>query len=412
MRTSEHDRLRAALEEAIRDNPEDRAAHAALADLLMERGDPRGELIQVQMALEEQDLSAEQRRRLKRRESALLKKHQAEWVGDWAGLAPATGPEGRAQVDFPGPKPFRFIRGILAEVTIDALSLACARAFVRAPQTSLVRRLFVGGWAFEEPGEYNPGDLAVSADDEYSPARLVLPDWPHWSNLRVFQFGWTSDERYDERCRFQCHLDDQDAVSLVRRMPRLEELYVFASGTGAESIFAMKHLSNLRVLQVYHNWRYPLRTLAANPSFARLTHLLLHPKARGAWTSEKEEPYIRLDGVKAVLYSPHLKRLTHLRLRLTDIGDEGCREVVGSGILKRLKVLDLRHGCIGDEGARTLAGCPDLKNLELLDLSRHELTERGIAALKAVGIPLRTEHQHGPTTSLEDRDYLYEGDYE
>ena len=47
--------LRLALEQALVENPDDLAAHAAYADLLMEEGDPRGEFIQVQLALDEDD---------------------------------------------------------------------------------------------------------------------------------------------------------------------------------------------------------------------------------------------------------------------------------------------------------------------------------------------------------------------
>src|SRR5262249_45073887 len=125
-----------------------------------------------------------------------------------------------------------------------------------------------------------------------------------------------------------------------------------------------------------------------------------------------EGAYITFKGLRTVLRSPHLNDLTHLRLRLTDFGDPGCEEIVQSGILKRLRVLDLRHGCIGDQGARLLAGCPDLAGLELLDLSRNELARKGIAAVKAVGVPVVTGHQHGPSAGESPREYLYEGDYE
>src|SRR5262245_40951791 len=137
--------LRKALEQAINDDPEDLAAHAAYADFLMEQGDPQGEFIQLQLTLENARLPAAQRKKLQKREKELLDAHKAEWVGEWADLAQSTGPEGRAQVDFPGPKPFRMIRGLLAEVTIDDLTLECAHAFVAAPQTRFVRRLFIGG---------------------------------------------------------------------------------------------------------------------------------------------------------------------------------------------------------------------------------------------------------------------------
>jgi hypothetical protein len=93
---------------------------------------------------------------------------------------------------------------------------------------------------------------------------------------------------------------------------------------------------------------------------------------------------------------------------LTELGDAGCTEIVKSGVLKRLKVLDLRHGCVTDEGARTLAACPDLRNLELLDLSRNALSDEGIDALSAVGIRVLSDFQHDE----DDREYLFEGDYE
>src|SRR5262249_54958968 len=57
--------LRRALEEALAADPEDVATHAAYADLLMERGDPldaaRGELVRVQLALEDPACPPEER---------------------------------------------------------------------------------------------------------------------------------------------------------------------------------------------------------------------------------------------------------------------------------------------------------------------------------------------------------------
>src|SRR5687768_4245894 len=60
------------LEAAIRADPDDRAAHAAYADYLTERSDPQGEFIQVQLALEDESLPADQRKTLQARKKALL----------------------------------------------------------------------------------------------------------------------------------------------------------------------------------------------------------------------------------------------------------------------------------------------------------------------------------------------------
>lgn len=408
--------LREALENAILDNPGDLAAHMAYADYLQEQGDPRGEFIQVQLALEDESKSAEERKELQKREKALLKKHQAEWVGEWPALVRSGGPEGRGQHDFAGPKPFRFLRGILAEATIDELVVEAARAFVRDPRTRFIRRLLVGGFLYleaeqeeredEEQEELQPDDFP--ADAQY-PSEHILLRWPHFANVRVFQLGWTSEEEYGDFCNFQCHLNGERAFDYVKQMPRLEELYLFAHRVDCAKIAALS-LPNLRILQIYHSYECELTKLAKNPSMGNVTHLLFHPHA----LEHDAQAYIRLADLRAVVNSPHLKSLTHLRLRLTDFGDKGCQEIVNSGILKRLKVLDLRHGCISDEGAKLLAACPDLKNLQLLDLSRNELTEEGIEALKATGIPIETAHQHGSTANddPDEREFLWQGDYE
>src|SRR5436190_22265883 len=52
---------RRALEQALAEDPDDLAAHSAYADLLVELGDPRGEFIQVQLALEREGLDAAER---------------------------------------------------------------------------------------------------------------------------------------------------------------------------------------------------------------------------------------------------------------------------------------------------------------------------------------------------------------
>lgn len=56
--------LQASLEEALVANPDDRATHSAYADYLTEQGDPRGELIAVQLALEDTHRSDADRKQL------------------------------------------------------------------------------------------------------------------------------------------------------------------------------------------------------------------------------------------------------------------------------------------------------------------------------------------------------------
>jgi hypothetical protein len=161
------------------------------------------------------------------------------------------------------------------------------------------------------------------------------------------------------------------------------------------------------------NEPHPLEKLAKNPVLRNLTHLHFHPHFHQDHGLEEEiEAYISLRGVRAIIRSPHLKGLLHVRLRCSDMGNAGCQEIVDSGILKRLRVLDLRHGCIKDKGAEILAACPDLKNLYLLDVDRNALTRTGIAALKKVlGKRLHAENQQ-TDEELAKQMYLAEGDFE
>jgi uncharacterized protein (TIGR02996 family) len=67
------------LENAILANPDDLGAHAAY-DWLIEQGDPRGEFIQVQLALEDPKKSAKERKELQKRECRIPGKqhHKAQ----------------------------------------------------------------------------------------------------------------------------------------------------------------------------------------------------------------------------------------------------------------------------------------------------------------------------------------------
>ena len=366
--------------------------------------------MQVQLALEDESLSAAARKKLHAQEKALLKKHEKEWVGDWADHFDApTYPEGNGQVNHTGGRKYEFKRGILTTVQFGRLTVAAARAFVTAPQTRLVHELFIGDSSYDEDFEPGP-DIPEDAERAYAALHAIIR-WPYLQNIRRFQFGWVADEVYEDFCGFQCHLGGDAVESFVKRMPHIEELLVFAHTRDLDKLVSLK-MPQLRMLQLYHGWSFPLEKLAKNPSLTKLTHVFCHPHS----LEYGDAPYIRLAHLKAICKSPHLTSLTHLRLRCTDFGDKGAQEIVDSGILKRLKMLDLRHGCMTNKGAALLAGCPDLRNLEHLDLSRNALTKTGIDALKATMVPVELARQHKFTSAQDDEDgdlqYLGAGDYE
>src|SRR5579871_4283305 len=369
--------LRDALEAALVENPDDLATHHAYADYLQEQGDPRGEFIQLQLALEDPNRSAREQRRLVARVKELLAEHQREWLGILADeLLGSEEEPWDARPESERPYEIGFARGWLDRIVWHESRMqenllqqnsTLAELLCRAPETRLLRELIL---------EY---DCNISA---------VLRASSFLTNLRVFQivgsglliFG--SDE--------ETSITSSSFVEFLARQPRLKEIYLLNPYGIYElpQLFALPNLNNLRVLQVCgYNDPYPLEVLAGNPALKNLTHLQLQCVQSG-------DLLIDLAGARAIVHSPHLPKLTHLQMHRANLGDVGCTDIVTSGILKRLKVLDLRHGEITDSGARTLADCPDLRNLELLDIERNGLTQTGIDALRRVlGGALRADNQ-------------------
>src|SRR4051812_23242206 len=126
--------LRRALEAALVEDPDDLAAHMAYGDYLAEQGDPRGEFVQVQLAIE-------RGRPLEAREAELLERHRDEWLGPLAMHVAA--------------KDVTFRRGWVDALKLRGVTTPYAEALAVATELRLLRRLMVLGWqegdpAFEE----------------------------------------------------------------------------------------------------------------------------------------------------------------------------------------------------------------------------------------------------------------------
>jgi uncharacterized protein (TIGR02996 family) len=408
--------LQQSLEEALVENPDDLAAHSAYADYLMEQGDPRGEFIQVQLTLEDPGRPPKERKQLQQRETALLKQHARQWlgdlgrflVGDWSGADK--------------PYHYQFVRGWLDLLRVLPFPDAIVAALARSPQARLLRRLeVVYDMRYHPHGfyEFTEGPTKALTEDEepnepHEEAEILPPllESPYLTNLRVLKLGFSdSGERMGHSTMVDPFGDcnAQQVIELLGKCPRMEELYLNTHLPGIENLFALPTLGNIRVLQHYYGSSYamrnppvsayPLTALANNASLQGLTTLRLHAG---------RDATIELEEMAAVLRSPHLPSLTHLQVHMTTFGDEGCRTIIQSGALRRLKVLDIGYGNMTDDGARLLAACPDLKHLEVLDVTRNALTASGIAALRTTRIQVVADNQHAP----EEEDYLYEVDFE
>ncbi|MBA2540602.1 MAG: TIGR02996 domain-containing protein [Deltaproteobacteria bacterium] len=108
-----------ALLEAIHDNPDDDAPRLVYADALLERGDPRGEFISLQ-------LRPELDRDAKKREKELLTVYGKQWLGDLAPVVMAG---------------YEFARGFLSECKVDNRHVDRLRKLAGHPAWATVRTI-------------------------------------------------------------------------------------------------------------------------------------------------------------------------------------------------------------------------------------------------------------------------------
>jgi uncharacterized protein (TIGR02996 family) len=385
-----------ALEQALFESPDDLAAHMAYGDHLNEVGDPRGEFIQVQLALEDPERPAAERKALQRREKELLRQHRGVWLG--------------ALARFMSGQDFRFARGWLDALSIN-LTYEKGEKLVAAaaaePRCRLLRRLAITDVYSTFASDDEEEEVAEGPDP-----LAALAASPYMGNVRQFYLGeeegFGEDEHDAEYYNASWELYTAGpgaAWKLIKNMPRLEELYLHCDTRRLKDLLAAPTLGNLRVLQIYLSAEYrDMPALAKNRAVTKLTHLSLKPRA----AEEGGAALLRLADVRPLLAPDVLPALTHLRLQNSDLGDEGCQAIVESGILRRLKFLDLARGTITDAGAERLAACPDLKNLDVLDVSCNALTRAGVRRLTQAGVDVLADDQH----RANDRSFLYEGEME
>jgi uncharacterized protein (TIGR02996 family) len=359
------------LEAAIAADFEDVAAHSAYADLLVEEGDPRGEYIQLRLALENRDQSPRLLREWEERAHQLLHQYQPEWLGP---LAPFLLGRPRAMVepDRPNIEPtYRW--GWLTEIDVQDVRDAFMKVLAGAREARMLQELTLRNTLLRNnQGPLEPLHSAVFLE-----------------SLASFTLG--DPEAYRPTA------DGAQVADLVRRMPRLRHLDVRASQVPTASLFGVA-MPNLQTFAAGFLTNLPWTVLARNTSFANVERLWLSTvHIQPAYDEREMVTSVDVDPAefRAFLTAPQFGRLTDLTLRVPDLADDGCREVARSGILKRLKRLDLRLCDITDDGAEALARCPELARLERLDIGQNRLTGIGTDALLELGIPVQYDSQWG-----------------
>jgi uncharacterized protein (TIGR02996 family) len=211
----------------ILDDPDNLALKQVYADWLLERGDPRGELIRVQ--IEREHATGERAVELEKIEKRLLRKHQSSWVG-----IPVRG--------------MRWRHGFLYGVTMNQAAWIDGAAALLS--TEPVRRVRITGLR-NLPGVADMPELGLIAalglpDDRIEHrglARLLAS--PQVQNLRGLELNGNS-------------IGEAGAVQLAATpFAALVELRLFACGiglAGLKALLAAPFLPRLRELDLRANY--------------------------------------------------------------------------------------------------------------------------------------------------------------
>ncbi len=341
---------------AIAARPDDDEPRLLYADVLLERGDPRGELIAVQCARTAAERAAApgsgaDRSALRRREAELLAAHEERWREE-AGLSAAC---------------VSLRRGLADEVVMNAGDfLAAEQAFFRlrplprlrlgavGPETalriaSLPALAALGALALEGWGSQGDAIVKALCASRWLGALTSL----RVASLRLGPGGVKAIAR---------------AVSIAR-LTRLDLSHAALDAASAPALAA--------VLE-----RFALGALVLRGSF-------LDPDAVGALAAAAVGSLATLnlarnevgdDGARALASSPRLGALRELVLWDAHVETAGAVAIARSPGLAALEAVDLGANPIGDDGAVAIAAMPALRSLGLADADVGEAGALAIAA--------------------------------
>ena len=334
------------LEARIHANLDDRDAYLVYGDWLSERGDPRGELIAVQVKLEQQP-NAE----LSVRQAKLLDENQAAWLGDLGNLD--------KEIDFEAVWRWGFIDSVRIGPTdgYDTSELDFPDTIEKAmqlPAIGFLRELVIGALSDDHPTSWS--DCIAKLAETGVPKTLrrleftrggywdisstmlgdLSPLYPHLANLRELRIELGSM-----------------GLGATMNLPALEKLDLYTGGLTSDNMKAI------------NSARWPaLETLS-----------LCIGETGNYYGCDVQ--FADLEPIFAAEHQPNVK---HLALANSSLADQIAAALPDSRILPRLETLDLSRGTLSDEGAQAILDHWDgFAHLKTIDLS-HAYLSAGVAA--------------------------------
>jgi uncharacterized protein (TIGR02996 family) len=353
------------LERAIVENPEDRDAWLVLSDFQQSKGDPRGELVALQLAGEADEA------KLKASKS-YLQKHREALLGPLA--------EHEKVHDGSKTDAFTWRRGFIHAARLscpddDADASAIVELLLRHPSGRFLSELTIG-----MDGIPSDGDLSSVI---HVLAEQMVP------TLRKLHLG---DFEYPDECEMSW-FNVGDLKELWRAVPRLAHLIV---------------QGNFTLGEVAHDKleRLELRTGGLPAVVARSVSAATLPNIRWLEVWYGSEGYggdASFFDVAPLLARHDLPLLRHLGLRNCEFTDEICDGIAKSRVLRQLESLDLSMGTMSDTGVEAIvAFAPAFKHLKTIDVSDSWISNDALAQLKKLG-PTIIDHDQQEADGPEDR---------
>jgi uncharacterized protein (TIGR02996 family) len=356
------------LEARILSNPADRDAYAVYGDWLSEQGDPRGELVAVQLKLAEAPTDE-----LRSRETALLAEYASAWLGELAGLdakkdfavtwrngfvstariGPPVAEYATSEIDFPG--------------TLEKL--------VKLPGITFLRELVVGAKEYDDyPTTWSDSVEAIATHG--------VP--PGLTRLEFNRGGYWD-------------ISSTELGDLSPAYPKLARLRELTIELGSMELGALD-LPELRTLElVTGGLRKENLASIRTGTIGKLQSLLLCIGETGGDYGCTAD----ISDLKWIFAAEGLTNVVHLGLANASFADEIAAALPGSKILAQVTTLDLSRGTMTDEGARhILEHAGAFAHLERLNLSRNFFSSDVVAALAKLPNVLVGDNQ-------TDDDYRY-----
>ncbi len=346
----------AALEKAIRDDPDDDGAYGVYGDWLAQQGHPRGELATAQLA------------RNTAVAKKLLAKHAALW-GELAGLEDVV-----TNVIWKG----GFIERARVANTFE-------RSTMHGGEKSTIDVADVVGKLLAGPGRFLRELVVGIVDYEGNGYRdVVKAIAAHKSvpTLRSLYFG----DFHSEETELNWSAIGE-ITELGKACPNLQRLKLRSGGMKLGKL----DFPNLVGLTIFSGGLDPASSKAiADAKWPKLEKLdlMFGRKSHGALATAKP--------LQALFDARSVPRLTALGIKNFEFHAELVPMLLRSKLLRQLETLDLSLGTMGDaEAALLLAGKAQLAHLKSLDVSENFFTAAGLKTLKQIGIPIETKSGNG-----------------